>query len=1142
MKKENKQMDKKKDVERSRQMKFNDEQLEAITSEKALILVSAGAGSGKTRVLTERFIHLCELRLQDENHPAGATADEIVAITFTEKAAREMKDRVRKRLTEKEKEATEEGERIFWSEQKEAMERAHISTFHSFCQRLLSQHAMTADLIPNSRVIDDVEARSRKRDVLTHILEEKPFHDLAFPLLQMMGKNQLFESIEKIHDDMREFIVGENLDAYQIDEMLDKQRVAIVNAQSQIIHYFHDNASRCIRDFPALEDLTKAQRAHVERITESFQTLTVSEDPNVYMNMMKEVMPTKSDKRWSEKAPALYELFEEYWKPLKEMWKDIGGEVSIDPQARDYLERIVILLKEFASRYRNEKKAAGALDFSDLQQKAVALLQHQSIKETCQKQFRHMMIDEFQDTNRLQLEMLDRVEPSYQFIVGDQKQSIYRFRGADVSLMNEREELAKTRSDAQVILMNQNYRTAAPVIEAVNELFSHAMVSERKESYETVYASLEANRLGEQENEKRVELTILEKDEEREINCYDVLANRILEMINTGNPTVFQNEKWVNPSWGDVAILIPARSHLLTLERSLINREIPYVVSGGVGFYERQEILDYLTFLRWLNRPFEELYLLALLRSPICGLSIDDFLTLKSSLEETESLYQLVYNKEHLAFSNLPIPIQEACHLVQSWLDRWTPFRTQQSLHDTLESIFTETGLRTALLLQVNGLQKVRNVEKLIHMIVDTRHADLETILTDLEDRIALSEKEGESEVERVDGDVVQIMTVHASKGLEFPIVCLPQLDRQIRGDKGNIRFHPEYGIVLNLEEEAMELEEDPIVYQTPAFALVRDRAKAESREEAKRLFYVAMTRARDFLYMIGSESSTKDTWLTLTEEALEHTNLQAKVERKEESEEQSQLQISREVYKVPQKIGKQEIPLTLSVSEIMVFMKEPIAYFNRFVIGLPDFSAEENSFQYTGSDLRIDPSKLGTLVHRACELRDNGLSNDLAIEEALREGEEEVENYIIYQAEMKELMKSYSDELKQELGETIANEWAFVTNIEGADIVGEIDKIVVKNGKRHIIDFKTNRISHSGAELIDIYKPQLYLYKLAYEQETNENVENTSLFVFRDEVTPLQTLVYNKEEERSVREAIHKICELRRSCASKEAYYNLKR
>ncbi|MDT8859564.1 UvrD-helicase domain-containing protein [Alkalihalobacillus sp. MEB130] len=1117
-------------------MQFNDAQLQAITSEKALILVSAGAGSGKTRVLTERIIHLCELRFQNPNHPVGAMVDEIVAITFTEKAAREMKDRIRKRIAEKESEAREDKERLYWSEQKEAMERAHISTFHSFCQRLLSQHAMAADLIPRSRVIDDVEARGRKRTILINMLQEKEFHEIALPLLQVMSKNQLFESIEQVHNDVREFIVGEQaIETLQVEHMIQIQREAKQKEQIDIVRGFHEKATKCVQEFPPLDDLTKAQRAHAEKIILGFENLEMPEDPNEYMTNVTNIMPSRSDKRWAEKAPAMYELYTEHWKPLKDRWSDLGGEVVIQQEIIDLLERVTILIKEFSRRYNDEKKRGTMLDFSDLQQKAVALLENETIKKACQRQFRHMMVDEFQDTNQLQLEMLDRIEPAYQFIVGDQKQSIYRFRGANVSLMNEREDQAKNSSDGEVILMNQNYRTTAPVIEAVNELFSNAMADVRTKPYETVYAALEPNREGEKEEEKRVEFMILEKEGEQELSQYDILANRIVEMIQTGSPHIHDNESWSQPRFSDMAILIPARSHLLSLERSLMNKNVPYVVNGGVGFYERQEILDFITLLKWLNRPFEELHLLALLRSPMCGLTVNDFISLKNQLGENELLYQLVYDESHPSLQHMSIQIQDACSKVRGWLDEWTPFRIMPSLEQTLHAVFLKTGLRTSLMLQANGLQKVRNVEKLIQIIVESRQTNLETIVMELEDRILLSEKEGESEVERVDGDFVQIMTVHASKGLEFPIVFLPQLERQIRGDKGSIRFHQDLGIVMNIEEEPDQMDEETILYQTPGFSLVKETANAEAREEAKRLFYVAMTRARDYLFMVGEESKTPHTWLALTNEALDQTNLAEKLEVLDHIHEQQPVSREKERYFKPKLLTRKDVPLTLSVSEIMLFMKDPVTYYKRYVIGLPDTSDQTNDvFQKSESSKGINASVLGTIVHRACELRDNGLTNEAAIREAIREQEEQGEDLSNYVTEINGFMSSYTEDRKDELGETIETEWNFITNIEGVEIIGEIDKVTIKDGKRHIVDFKTNRISRSGSELLDSYWPQLYLYKLAYEQETNCEVDSMSLFVFRDQDHPVHTLQKKEEEEAMVRKAIRTIGNLRRREASK--------
>ncbi|NEU29740.1 UvrD-helicase domain-containing protein [bacterium LRH843] len=1119
-------------------MQFNEEQKRAITSLKRLILVSAGAGSGKTRILTERFVHLCELRLMDEKNEAGASVDELVAITFTEKAAREMKDRIRKRLAEKEFHAESEKDRLFWNEQKEAMGRAYISTFHSFCQRLLSQYAMAAGLIPNTRVIDEIEAKSRKRSIIKALFEERHFQVKMIPLLEVMSKEQLIESIEQIHDDIREFVIGEDaIASLDVNNMLELQFHSLEAKKSELVKGFHQQAVRCVAAFPSTSGLTKAVQNHIERITTAFSSLTEPVNATSYMTFMDEIMPKRSDKSWLEKAPTLHELYARHWKPCKDVWKGLAESSHVDEQTTAYLELIVLLLKEFSNRYVVEKEQAGVLDFTDLQQKAVALLKDDSIKEACRRQFRHIMIDEFQDTNRLQMAMLERIDPLFQFIVGDQKQSIYRFRGANVSLMNEREELAMREEWAESILMNTNYRTSAPIINAVNELFSHAMASERTKPYETVYAPLVANRNGEKENDKCVEVTILPKQEEEERTTYQVLASRIIEMVESGLPRVQKEDEWKRPNWSDIAILIPARSHLLSIERALTERGIPYVVSGGIGFYSRREVVDFITILRWLNRPFEDVHLLALLRSPLCGLSVNDFLLLKDGLDETESFYELVYDDTHPNYRNLPESVTEVCGMLQRWLEKWTPFRLEFSLEEALTTIFTETGLRSSLLLLPNGLQKVRNVEKLIGVLKDGGQTELEIMLAELDERIALSEKEGEAEVEHVEGDVVQIMTIHASKGLEFPIVCLPQLERDIRGDKGRIRFHSTLGIVLSLEKEPELLDEKTIEYQTPGYPIVKDLADSEAKEEAKRLFYVAMTRARDYLYMIGQESNSTQSWLHLVEKAVEEAELDSYLHWTDGSFSESRMQVQAPFYPVPEILKQKVVPISFSVSEVMLFINDPLSYFEQYVIGLPSDQKRQNLLDLSKRQSTVDPSLLGTLVHRSCELRDYGLSIDAAIMEAMVENEDQIIDTLAYEAEIRSLMENYTEEHRKQLGETVANEWSFAAIIDGIEVIGEIDKVVQKDGKLALIDFKTNRFQISGKELLNFYRPQLYLYKMAYEQQTGAPVDSIALYVLRDKEQPLQTVKIDEKEEEAIRNALQSMKSLRLRKAGKEEY-----
>ncbi|MCM3715135.1 UvrD-helicase domain-containing protein [Halalkalibacter oceani] len=1122
-------------------MQFNEEQRQAISSTKPFILVSAGAGSGKTRILTERFVGLCERRLLDPDDPAGAGVEEIVAITFTDKAAREMKDRIRQRLLEKEAGAESEEARRFWQEQKEALERAYISTFHSFCQRLLSQYAMTAKLIPATRVLDEVEARRKKRAIAKEMLEEPICFQQAAPLLELMSKTQLIETIEQLHDTIRELVVDERaIETLDPASMLKLQEEQLLLEQHRLVSAFHEQALACIRSFPDPVELTKAQQAHVERIAAAFATIMPPKEgeAHAYFAKLEAIMPPKIDKRWLEKAPALYQLCAEHWKPLKESWKSIGIGARYEQETVTCMEAVVGLLQQFAARYAWEKERAGLLDFNDLQQKAVALLRHPAIRSACQKQFRHMMIDEFQDTNQLQLAMLEQINPAYQFIVGDQKQSIYRFRGANVILMNEKEAFAGTEESAEAILMNTNYRTEASIIQAVNGLFSHVMTEKRVHPFETVYAPLRVVRRREEEK-PCVELATLPEKDEREEDAFSLLAGRLASMIRTGEPLVQKGDEWVRPTWADVAVLIPARTQLLALERALHDHGIPYVVSGGIGFFERQEIIDFITLLRWLNRPFEEVHLLALLRGPLCGLTLAELFEVKRGLQDTEALFELVYDETHPFHADLSERVSASFAQLREWLKRWVPLAVQHSPATVLTELFQQTGLKAMLLLQKQGLQKVRNVEKLIGLLAERRALDLETMLAELEEVIVLSEKEGEAEVEQVEGNVVQIMTVHASKGLEFPIVFLPQLERTTQTDKGRIRFDPELGIVLNLEKEADQLDEKPICYQSPGFPLVKERAALEAKEETKRLLYVAMTRARDYLVMMG-EATTSHSWMTMIEEACAATDLEqiiqrvTEFERPEKEPERAELQ-----YAPPQLVQRAAPSLTLTVSEIMSFCRDPLNYFYRFVVGLPEsltFEADEQEERSKATGL--DSSKLGTLIHRACELRDYGFSPAAAMEEAL--AGEEVDDERAYMAAMKRLLMNYSEEQRRQLGSPVANEWRFATEMEGVEVIGEIDKIVEREGRHEIIDFKTNRIQSSGGELLTVYRDQLTLYKIAYEQQTGMKDVAVSLYVLRDARQPLHQLNVTKEQENRIRRAIQLLRSLREKKAGKEEYQRI--
>lgn len=1092
-------------------MTFNKEQEAAIYSKEPLIVVAAGAGSGKTRVLTERVMHLCEVAYAEPAASHGTQVDAITAITFTEKAAREMKQRIRLSLEEKVNSAHLDEEKAYWLKQKEALDRAVITTFHSFCQRLLNQNAYQAGLPATFQIIDEVDASLLKQEVLQSIFSSTDSFRIAEPFFEHLSKNQLGEYIIQVHDQMRELIPGEEaINQLKIEDLWHSQLSAKEQSWQSQLRAFHQAAEGAISKFPTT-GLSKANAAHVQRLTEFFSHQSVDEQ---YAQALKEVMPARVNSAWKESVPSLYELFEHHWKPIKETL-NMNEKQADQSQTYTFLNHFLQLLQVFAVQYHKRKMFQGVLDFADLQQKALTLLQNETIQKQCRDEFKHFMIDEFQDTNALQLEVLQRICPAYQFIVGDTKQSIYQFRGADVSIMNDLEQEAL--ASEQRIVMNKNYRTIQPVVLAVNTIFSQVMAQSQQHSYQTLYQPLEAFREANSGSKEAVEILCGDQDE------YERLTNRMLEMVRSKEKIVEKDSEWCEPTWRDMAVLIPTRTHLRRLEKALQQKQIPYEVHSGIGFYQRQEVTDFLTLLRWIHSPFEDFYVLALLRSPLFGLTINDFLVLKSLCEENQTIAEYVFlDDEVLHHTKLQSHVVAAINKLREWMERWVPFQPHPSVHELCYDILQYSGLKTALLLQSNGLQCLKNVEKLIDIVAEEFQTSLTQLLTDIQERIKWSEKQGDASIERAEGNTVTIMTVHGSKGLEFPIVFLPQLNQRPQKETGRFRFHSTFGIVMNVEGEGQ-------TWASPGYQLAKDEADDKAVEEAKRLFYVAATRARDRLILVQVEGDVAaNSWLHMIERAKD-----INVEWFKETISAYQepwLNQETSVYRPPSlSVNKEQRRIPLSVSEITAYANQPEQYVEQYIRKRTDSIYSKNYSEAPTHEL--DSSLLGTLVHRGVELVDHLWSEEQAVALALEEHPKTRFAYITYQREVRSLLAAYT---RLSLGEKFVNEWQFTLQIEGAEVTGIVDKVVIQDGSLCILDIKTNVLSQSKQHLVDMYKAQLILYKWAFEQVYGRTVDKLFLVALRDEqalyeVTPTQA------DEEELKETIRKLVNLKTTTLSIE-------
>ncbi|WP_257008338.1 UvrD-helicase domain-containing protein [Bacillus sp. FJAT-45350] len=1140
-------------------MNFNNEQRQAIHSRKPLVVVSAGAGSGKTRVLTERFLYLCDQKLKArfgkaEAPEIGATVDDIVAITFTEKAAREMKDRVRKAINEKIvtllNEYTDEQEReeaiAFWQEQKEALDGALISTFHSFCNKLLHEYAFQANIPPSFSLIDDVESKLLQGEVFDELLNDSVRHEQWKGLYQFFTKNQIQSGVISVYERTKEFHAGVDIDSFfSAKEIIEEQINRVGKRTEQMIADFLSYGKEAVQGFPPPDTCSGKLQEHLTNVIDFFESYNpVETEPSTAFKLLSDIMPKRIMGAWQDSAPAFHQFCSGKWSEVKGSG-DTTTACSEDDkkQFEELLTAFVSILSSFHNRYDQIKRERAIVDFSDLQQKAIALLEQKEVQDACREKYLHMMIDEFQDTNQLQMLMLERINPHNRFIVGDGKQSIYRFRGADVRLMNQMEKEAKQASEAEFINMNKNYRTCDKILAFVNELFTVVMDKREAEAvdYKIGYNEIDSDRQYKEEDKALVELIVAEEAEE-EVSEYDLIAKRMLEMKAKGAPLVEKDKgNWVEPQWSDMAILIPARTNLLNLERALTERSIPYTVYGGVGFYDRQEIRDFLSLLYWVNRPWEPLYIAALLRSPLIGVTVEQLIEVKHLLVEHETIADFIF-EGRFHQEQVSAELKEKLEMMRVWFFRWVPFTTQQALIQSMEELFVESNLKLSLLMQKNNLQKVKNVEKLIALIDKLDSHSLEKALKKLKSIIELSDKEGEAKVELSGGDAVHIMTVHASKGLEFPIVFLPSLSRRTPSDGGSIRYDVEEKIVFKYSSDN---EKDPLKEdkkQSPSYEQVKKRVDDEAYEESKRVFYVAATRARDYLVLLTKEKVVKKSWFEMLNKAIDSSS---KMEQlliiNEGIEYDGVWKDDVREYESPTDNFHFEPSISFSVSEVMSFIKNPLDYFYHSIVKVDENLLGSNQVESVINDMTyerstLDPSLLGTLVHRACELYDSGFGQEEAIEEALLLFEEENIEVEKYRTEIEVLMKPYFTLDQNSLGESIDNEWSFSTDIEGVTIIGEIDKVVKDEHGYHIIDFKTNKVFDEN-ELISRYKPQLYLYKMAYEKEKNVTVKSMSLLFLRKQKEQLSLIEFEESYEQYVKEKLVEMGRLKRENAGKEEY-----
>ena len=756
----------------------NAEQRAAIEA-RGHVFVSAGAGTGKTLVLVERFAKaVC-----DEGLDVGS----VLVITYTERAAGELRGRIRRELLDRGRD-----------DLARELDGAWISTIHGFCHRLLKTYPFAVGLDPRFRVLDDSQARVLRGEAFEQALAEFCAGDdpRRLRLLATYGAGGLRRMLTGVYETLR--AAGRPLDLRLGGAPALEQRVELLS-----------EAARCLVD----EEGHEEQRAQAARMLELLERNRSAED---LLDLSE--FATRGGPR---------ERFESYEAARKAVEQAALDELST--RDRDLLQT---LLEGFALEYAGAKERESGVDFEDLQLNARDLLrEHEEIRQHEAWRFRAVMVDEFQDTNRLQCDVIDLIAGDELFFVGDEFQSIYGFRHADVNVFRERREEA-----GSVLPLTRNYRSRPEVLAAVNHLFGSDFGNE----FQPLAASGD---FPDPVFGTPVELLVTDKASYSGTGTHwrrgeaRSVARRVKELVESGA---------AKP--GEIVLLFAAGTDAEWYEQELRELGLPTYRTTGRGYFGQQQVADLLAYLRLLHNRYDDEALVTVLASPLVGVSNDALVLLRRNASKRP----LFKGLERTLPEGLDPRDERLFQAFRQRFDRLVAASRTLSLERLCEEIVAAHDYDLAVLALWDGRRRYANLRKLARLArsyEELRGADIEGFVRFVREQDEAGAKELEAVAEEEDADVIRLLTIHAAKGLEFKVVVV--------ADAGRDRAAPGVDEILALPDGRFGFRvADPATgtrRPTTAYEEVRAASREEAEAERRRLYYVAMTRAVDRLIVAGS-------------------------------------------------------------------------------------------------------------------------------------------------------------------------------------------------------------------------------------------------------------------------------------------------
>lgn len=883
---------------------FTDDQWKAIWVSGRDILVSAAAGSGKTKVLITRMIE----KVINEENPIDV--DELLVVTFTNAAAAEMRHRMAEALEEA---IADKPESVHLRRQLNLLNKAQVSTLHSFCQNVVRQYAYLLDIDPGFRVADSTEAALLRDDAVGAVLEDAYSSESPEAMYRLADSfttdrdDQLIEKlISRLYDYSRVHPQPEEWlrripSQYEIEDVRSVDELAFIGPLKTAIRHSLEEAAALTGDLRRIaympegpEPLGKTAEADLLWIDEAIRRITVGtwEETYEFFGTLKwtragAIRKDSCDEELASRAKAIRDVVKKIVGDIQEAYfirppKRLLAEILLMASS---MHTLIDLVVDFGERYEKVKIERGIVDFSDLEHYALRILSVEEdgilvpsdIANDYRNRFAEVLVDEYQDTNLLQETIVNLVKNGGEkdgnlFMVGDVKQSIYGFRLAEPNLfLGKYNRFTNESGDSGLkIDLNANFRSRKEVLDSTNFIFSQVMGARVGD---IDYDDAAALKYGAQYPDKEIltELTILYEDDEEDADQSTVemeltgqnlkssqaearyIIKRIQELMASGaEVTDAFSDKRRPLEYRDIVILMRSMTWSGEIVEEFKLAGIPIYADLSKGYFDALEVMIMLNTLRVIDNPYQDIPLASVLRSPFIGMTENELADIRLAAKN-EPFYEALKRFRATGGAGLPMDTEEKLNRFFNQFEDWRNLARRGSLSELIWQVYTDTHYYEMVGAMPNGSQRQANLRALHDRAIDYEKTSFRGLFRFLRfvDRMRKRGDDlGEARSLTEQEDVVRLMTIHSSKGLEFPYVFIAGAGRKFNKMDFNeaYLFDQHFGLAVKAIDP-----DNRIMYTSLPFLAMKEKKELEMRAEEMRVLYVAMTRAKEYLEIIAS-------------------------------------------------------------------------------------------------------------------------------------------------------------------------------------------------------------------------------------------------------------------------------------------------